>query len=527
MDEKDNVNKRVAKNAIALTLRMVLVTIVGLFTSRIVLQALGIDNYGIYGVVGGLVGMASFLNTSMAGATSRFITFELGNANTDKLKKIFSTALAIHLALAVFVIVLAESLGLWFLNNHMVIPHNRMYAANVLYQFTILSVIIGFTQVPYSADIIAHEKMSIYAYFEIINVVLKLGVVYLLLLFKGDRLIIYSILIFIVTLINAIFYRGYCIKHFPESRVAFHFDKSIAKPMLKFSGFDLYGNMSVAVKNQGQPIVLNLFFGVVANAGSSIAYTVVSAVQGLTASVSQAFRPQIIKNYASGDTTQMYNIMKRSNEFTILAFSIVSIPVFLETSKFLKLWLGQLPMYSVEFLRIIIITALFKIIVDTSNMASHAVGQIKYISFINGTFFLLCPVISYIILKNLLLNVAVIYLVDLMTMLVLVVIGFGILKKLISEFPIQFYIESIIKSLSTVLMGFFLTWLSLVGFEKVFSDTTYSSFLGQLVYLGCLVVWCGIIMILLNYIVVMGCEDRAVFKQFLRKYLRILNKSIR
>ena len=220
-------NKRVAKNAIALTFRMVLVTIVGLFTSRIVLQALGVDDYGIYGVIGGVVGMVSFLNTSMAGATSRFITFELGRGNEDKLQKIFSTSLIIHIIIAVVVALLAETIGLWFVNNKMNFPPGRMVAVNVLYQFTIVSMMVNFTQVPYSAAIIAHEKMSIYAYFEIINVTLKLLIVYLLLIVAIDRLILYAALMLAVSVISALIYRFYCIRHFKESHFSWSWDKSI------------------------------------------------------------------------------------------------------------------------------------------------------------------------------------------------------------------------------------------------------------------------------------------------------------
>ena len=288
-------NKRVAKNAIALTLRMVLVTIVGLFTSRIVLQALGVDDYGIYGVIGGVVGMASFLNTAMAGATSRFITFELGRGNDDKLQKIFSSALIIHIALALLVAILAETVGLWFVNHKMNFPPDRMFAVNVLYQFTILSMFVNFTQVPYSAAIIAHEKMNIYAYFEIINVVLKLLIVYLLLVVSSDRLILYAALTLGVSVLSALIYRFYCIRHFKEAKFKFVRDKAIMKEMLSFFGFDLFGNMCAIFRNQSQPIILNLFFGVVANAGSSIAYTITGAIGGLTGSIASAFQQQIVK----------------------------------------------------------------------------------------------------------------------------------------------------------------------------------------------------------------------------------------
>ncbi len=275
-------NKRVAKNTIALALRMVLATVVGLYTSRIVLQALGVDDYGIYGVIGGVVGMASFLNSSMAGATSRFITFELGTGNQTNLKKIFSNAFIIHLVIALVVAILAETIGLWFVNNRMNFPADRMFAVNVLYQFTILSMVVNFTQIPYSADIIAHERMSIYAYFEIINVILKLGIVYLLLIVNTDRLILYAALTLCVSIISALIYRIYCMRHFSEARIQFRLDKAVLKEMLLFSGYDLYGNMCVVAKNQGQPIIINMFFGVVANAGATIATTINGTVKGFT-----------------------------------------------------------------------------------------------------------------------------------------------------------------------------------------------------------------------------------------------------
>lgn len=214
-------NKRVAKNAVALTLRMVLVTIVGLFTSRIVLQALGVDDYGIYGVIGGVVGMASFLNTAMAGATSRFITFELGRGNSDNLRKIFSTALIIHVIIAVIVIILAETFGLWFVNAKMNFPEGRMTTVNILYQFTIISMLVSFTQVPYTAMIMAYEKMNVYAYFEIINVMLKLIVVYLLLLVDVDRLVFYAAMMLAISIISALLYRFYCLRKWKNARLSF------------------------------------------------------------------------------------------------------------------------------------------------------------------------------------------------------------------------------------------------------------------------------------------------------------------
>lgn len=452
-------NKRVVKNALALTLRMVLVTVVGLYTSRVVLEALGVEDYGIYGVIGGIVGMASFLNAAMAGATSRFITFELGRGNESKLKSIFSTALNIHLLLAIVVVILAETVGLWFLNSKMNIPAERMFAANILYQFSVASVIVGFTQVPYAADIIAHEKMNIYAYFEIVNVVLKLVIVYILLILQSDRLIWYAAMVFCVSLLSALFYRIYCIRHFSEARFSLRYDRNTAKEMLKFSVIDLYGHMCAVAKTQGQPIVLNLFFGVVANAGATIAITVIGALSGLTTTVSQAFNPQIVKQYAAGDIEQMSVIMRRSIQFTILAFGIVAIPFVLETPSILYLWLGRIPPYSVTFFRLAVLCPIINIIVTNNNIAVHATGDIKRVSFISGTFYLLCPIITYFVMKF---NGPAQsgYITDIILIGMVSMIGVTFVRRQIKGFPTRQYITSILRIIITVALGFGITFIA-------------------------------------------------------------------
>lgn len=451
-------NKRVAKNAVALTLRMVLVTIVGLYTSRIVLQALGIDDYGIYGVIGGVVGMASFLNSSMAGATSRFITFELGKGNQDKLKKIFSTAFIVHLIIAAVVAILAETVGLWFVNNKMNFPEGSIFAVNVLYQFTILSMVVNFTQVPYSADIIAHEKMDIYAYFEIINVALKLGIVYLLLVVNTDRLILYAALTLCVSVISAMIYRLYCVRHFSESHIQLRLDKKIMKQMLSFSGYDLYGNMCVVANTQGIPIVLNLFFGVIANAGASIATTVTGTLKAFASTTTQAFRPQIIKLYASNDIVTMRQMMRRAVQFSLLIYGIIAIPLFLDTSQLIYIWLGEIPQYSVEFIRLILISMFFNLITLVSNAAIHATGNIRNISFISGTFFLLSPFVSWILLKFYVHSANIVYCVDIFSHFAAVCLGVYFVHSQIRYIKIWQYIWSIFLSTICVVVSFFLIY---------------------------------------------------------------------
>lgn len=405
-------NHSITKNAIALTLRMMLITVVGLYTSRIVLKALGVDDYGIYGVIGGVVGMASFLNTAMAGATSRFITFELGSSNTDKLKKIFSTSLLIHIAIAIIVAILAETAGLWFVNNKMNFPADKMFAVNVLYQFSILSMMVSFTQVPYTAAIIAHERMSIYAYFEIINAILKLGIAYIILSINSERLIIYASLMLTVSIISAFMYRIYCIKHFVCTRFHFLIDKKLMREMLAYSGYDFYGNMCDVVRTQSIPLLLNMFFGVVANAAASITCTVITAVSGFSMAISQAFKPQIIKQYAAKDITAMKKTMQHALAFMILTFSIVAIPLFIFTKEIIHLWLGEVPLYSVEFLRLMLIGLIFTLIINVYNTAIHATGHIKQLSLITGSIYMLSPIVGYTILKNGFSNINTVYIVN-------------------------------------------------------------------------------------------------------------------
>lgn len=330
-------HKKIAKNATLLTIRMVIVAIVGLYTSRVVLSTLGDIDFGIYGVVAGVVAMGSFLNTSMAGATSRFITYELGTNNQSKLQNVFSTSLLVHLIIALAVIILAETVGLWFLNNKMSFPQERMFAVNVLYQLTAASVLISFTQVPYGATIIAHERMSIYAYIEIIFVTLKLLVVLSLAWVDTDKLIYYGILMFLVNLINALLYRLYCIRNFKETKFRFCFNKELSHEMCKFFGLDLYGNMCVAISGQAQPILLNMFFGVLANTGASIAGTVNGILLGLIMTINQAFKPQIIKQYAAGNISEMNNVMLQSLKFTTLAYSVLIIPFMIAAPQIIHL----------------------------------------------------------------------------------------------------------------------------------------------------------------------------------------------
>lgn len=399
MSEPISNNKTIARNTILLYFRMLLTMIVGLYTSRVVLNTLGVVDYGIYGVVGGVVSMLGFLNASMSGATSRFLTFELGLNHADRLKKTFSSAFIVHAFIAIVVLVLAETIGLWFLCNKLVIPEERIYAAHCVYQLSILSAMLTITQVPYNAAIIAHEKMDIYAYVEILNVTLKLLIVFLLVIGNYDKLILYAILTLLVSVIVLSIYRIYCIRHFSECHLCLVIEKEYIKPLLTFSGWDLYGNICGTIKHQGNVMLLNTFFGPIVNTGANIANTIIGTLSSLSTNVITAFRPQIIKQYATGNFDVMNTMVNRAVVLSSLLLSFISFPIVAEMPFILHLWLGQIPEFSVIFGQIAIFNSFLSNINMVMLIGLHATGNIRNVSFWGGTIYLFNVLFAYILLK--------------------------------------------------------------------------------------------------------------------------------
>lgn len=391
--------KRIAKNTVMLYIRMLFTMFVSLFTSRIVLNVLGVEEYGIYNIVGGIIVMFSFINISMSSATSRFLTFELGKNSEKKLNQIFSGTMTIHIFIAILVLILGETIGLWFLQNKLVIPDGRKFAALIVYQLSIISAIVNITQVPYNAAIVAHERIHIYAYIEILNTLLKLLIVYLLVWLGGDKLILYGVLTLIIASIVALIYRIYCLRYFPECRYRFVWNIKFLKPMLSFSGWDLYGNMSVVGRTQGVNVLLNLFFGTVLNAANGVANQVQAAVMSFSGNVLMAVRPQIVKNYATGNINYMITLINKTSKFTYLLLWCISLPLLLETHFVLKLWLQTVPEYTVIFCQLTLVFNFFANFSSIVVIGLHAVGKIKRPSLINGSLYLLVVPISYIVFK--------------------------------------------------------------------------------------------------------------------------------
>lgn len=357
MSEQNNIgnNKRIAKNTLFLYFRMILIMGVTLYTSRVILDKLGVDDYGLYQVVGGVVAMLSFLNGTLSIGTSRFLTYELGTGDTEKLRRTFSTSFYIHGILALIILLLMETGGLWFLYNKLVIPANRLTACVWVFQLSILTTMISVTQVPYTATIMAHERMNIYAYISIFEALAKLCVCYLLSITTMDRLIFYAILLAIVQILVAVFYRVYSIHHFEESRLQLVFDRTVTKGMMGFSGWNVMANLSDMLRKQGLLVLCNLFFAPAIIAAQAIANQVAVAMMQFINNFRTALNPQIIKLYAAGDRN---GSKKLTLETTVVCFDMIlllGLPLIIVMDKIMHVWLVEVPEYAVIFTQWIII----------------------------------------------------------------------------------------------------------------------------------------------------------------------------
>lgn len=467
MQDTTSNNKRIAKNTIMLYIRMFISMVVGLYTSRVVLATLGVEDYGIYGVVGGVVGMMGFLNASMSGATSRFLTFELGKGDRERLAKTFSSALIVHIAIAIVVLILAETVGLWFLSNKLNIPAERMQAAHWVYQLSILSAMFGITQVPYNAAIIAHEKMDVYAYVEILNVSLKLLIVYLLCIGNFDKLILYASLMLAVSILIMMVYRIYAIRQFPEAHFHWIWDKTYLRPILSFSGWDLYGNACVIARQQGTNFLINIFYGVVYNAASGIATTVQGTISGLAFNIILAFRPQIIKQYAKGNVEDMSKLVGNAVCFTTILFGCMSIPLILETHYIMKAWLGVIPEKSEIFCQILLIASFLGLLNNIWNTCIHATGKIKEISIFSGTFFLISLPIIYVVFQFKA-PVESAYLVFILSIVFVNVSNLLIIKKEIPKLKLNFVFLNYIKVIIVLMASYYITSLFKAQMQETF-----------------------------------------------------------
>lgn len=370
-------NKLIAKNTSFLYVRMLFTMAVSLYTSRIVLKALGAEDYGIYNVVGGVVIMFTFLKGAMSSATARFLAIELGRGNLIKLKNVFCATLTIHILIAIIIFVLAETLGLWFITTQLVIPTERMLAAHWVYQLAILSAIISIIYVPYYATIIAHEQMNIYAYVSIIDVLLRLLIVFLLTWSSFDKLKLYALLIFFVVLIISNIYRIYCKRKYEECAYHFEWNKELYKEIATFSSWSLLSNLSWILTTQGSNILINIFFGPIANAAQAIAIQVNSAVSSFAGNFHLAIKPQIFKSYAKKDNVRMLFLVMQGAKYSFFILYFLILPVILETDFILSIWLKKVPYNTVIFVQLILIYTLIQSFDAVFVIVLQAVGRLK------------------------------------------------------------------------------------------------------------------------------------------------------
>lgn len=376
---------RIAKNAAYLYVRTALSTLIGIYTARVVLQTLGVGDYGIYSVTGGIIGMLGFLNASMSGATSRFLAFELGRGDARRLRDTFSSAIAVHGGIAVIVLVFAETAGLWLVSHRLVIPAERSDAALWVYHCSIVTTLLSIMQTPYTASMMAREHFRVYACLELFGSLAKLGTLWLVVASSFDRLVTYAVLNVLISVVYALFAYGYCVRHFAEARFRPVFDRRLLRPMLSFSGWDLYGNMSVSVRQQGLNVLINMFWGTVMNAASGVAATVNGTLLGLGGNFVAVFRPPIIKAYAQGDVSRMVELTLLGGRYAALVLVAFAVPLFIEMDCVMRLWLANVPPRAADFCRILLVQSLFVVVNNTIVIGIHATGRVKAFSFVSGT----------------------------------------------------------------------------------------------------------------------------------------------
>lgn len=451
MSLQSNNNKRIAKNTLLLYVRMLFTMAVSLFTSRVILNTLGVEDYGINNVVGGIVTMFSVLSGSLSSSISRFITFELGKGNIERLKTIFSTGVNIQLGMSVLIIIIAEAVGIWFLNTKMNIPTDRMVAANWVFQCAILTFVLNLLSVPYNAAIIAHEKMSAFAYISVVEVSLKLIIVYMLMISPFDRLETYAVLLLLVGAVIRFIYGYYCKRHFEECTYHFVFDKPVLKEMTGFAGWNFLGNGAYMLNTQGVNILMNLYFGVAVNAARGIATQVDAALKQFVNNFTTAVNPQITKSYAQGDLDYMHKLVCRSAKFSAFLMMFFAVPIILETNTILTIWLKTVPDYAVIFLQWIIISSFMDTVLANSLVTSmFATGKIKRYQIIVTTVGCLVFPLSWIAFK-LGFEPQVGYILYFIIYTILLFVRLYLLKDMV-KLPVMMYIREVLYKLAPVIV---------------------------------------------------------------------------
>lgn len=450
---------------------MLFAVCINLYTSRLVLEYLGVEDFGVYNVVGGIVSLMMFVNTAMSGATSRFITFCLAKNDVLELKATISSAIQVHAIIALFILLIGESAGLWFVNSQLNIPTGSIFAANWVYQFSLFSSVIAILQVPFNASVISYEKMDVFAVIEIVNVVLKCVIVFCLVWFS-NRLIAYGGLLFIVSALIALMYVVYCFSKLEGFSYANRYHKQIVKEMTIFAACDLYGNGTFAVRQQGINILINKYFGVAFNAAGGVATQASGIISTFMNNVLSAFRPQIIKEYSVGNIPRMSKLMFSECEILILLIGLIFVPLFINMDFIMELWLKNVPPYAVVFCKILLVCNALSVVTQIVQDGIFATGKVKRFSFIAGNLNIVCLFLTYVFFLFGF-DAQYAYYAMLICIICQTFVNSYLLNRLIDKLDMKRYLQNTIKPFIIVGVSYLIVsqcTTSLAGWNKAFTS---------------------------------------------------------
>lgn len=445
MSDYSSKNKKIAKNTLFLYFRMLFIMCVSLYTSRIILEALGVSDYGIYNVVGGFVSMFALISASLTSACSRFLNYEMGKGGKERLVAVFSTSLTVHIILAIIIAALCESFGVWYLNNKMVIPTDRLTAANWVFQISVLNFCMNLVTVPFNGAIIAHEKMSTFACVSIFEGVARLAICFLVMWLPTDHLVTYAFLYMLVQVCVMSVYQYYCHRNFDECCYKFIIDRPLVKQMFSYSGWHIIGNSSGILNRQGVDLVLNYFCGTMLNAAKGISNQVMGAVTAFSNNFMIALNPQITKSYAQGDMQYMINLVFKGARFSYLLLFFLSLPIILNADYIIHIWLKRVPEYAVPLAQLSLVTAMISSLSNSLVVAQNATGKVRNYQIVVGGLQLLNLPLCYLALRIGLSPISIMV-VAIIVELVSLVARLVMIPRYIKEFsPFQYVKEVLFK----------------------------------------------------------------------------------
>lgn len=508
MSSNQSNNKRIAKNTILLYIRMLVTMVISLYTSRVVLNTLGVEDFGIYNVVAGVVVLFTFVNNAMATGTQRHISYELGKPD-GRVSEIFSACLQIHVVLGALVVVLGEIVGLWFLNSQLNIPSERMFAANVIYQIAIVNCFISIVKTPYDASIVAYEKMSFYAYMSIFDAVSKLLMVYVLVIIPFDKLITYSALILVVVILGFVIQLIYAHKKLAGISIVRIQDKNLYKYLLSFSGWTLFGSVTNMLETQGLNMIVNIFFGVLLNAAAGIAGQVRGVLNQFVNGFQQALNPQLVKSESGGDRDRQFNLIFRSAKFSFFILFVLSLPIMANLQKILSLWLGQVPEYTVSICLLGIVLQLFECISSPLYTTIFAIGNIKWYQIIVSLFRLL-SVVSALAICYFNIEPYMIYLMPCIVAGLLVIYRVWFIHRHI-KMPVSLFVKQVITPVLLVCACTILPFL----LYRIFVPASES-----LIHVAIETICIVALTISFTWLMGLSSSERLVIGQQIRKYIK-------